>query len=66
MLLKEENNMASALRSIKRNQERTELTNMYGKKPKHSCPKCGKLTLFQHKDKKSKKIICVRCKKIIN
>lgn len=58
--------MSSALRSIKRNRERAELTNMYGKKPKHSCPKCGKLTLFQYKSKKSKEIICVQCKAVVN
>lgn len=54
--------MSSALRSIKRNKERTELTNKYGKKPKHACPKCGKLTLFQ---RKSKNIICVQCKEAV-
>lgn len=58
--------MSSALRSIKRNQERAEMVNKYGKKPKHSCPKCGKLTLFQHKSKHSKDIICVQCKAVVN
>ncbi len=55
--------MSSVLRKIKRNKERDEVLNRYGKKPKHACPKCGKLTLFQ---RKGKNVICVQCKKVVN
>ncbi len=55
--------MSSLLRSIKRNKERQSMLSNYGKKPKHSCPKCGKLTLFQ---RKGRKVICVQCKAVVN
>ena len=39
--------MSSLTRKIRRNKEREDMLTKYGKKPKHACPKCKKLTLFQ-------------------
>lgn len=60
--------MSSFTRTIKRNKEREEILKKYGKKPKHACPKCGKLTLFQRIKKKNGKeqIICVQCKEVVS
>lgn len=55
--------MASIIRKIKRNKQRKEIFSKYGKRAKHSCPKCGKLTLFQ---RKGEDIICVQCKEVLN
>lgn len=54
--------MSSILRNIKRNKERKDISQLYGKKPKHACPKCGKLNLFAQK---GKDIICVQCEEVV-
>lgn len=60
--------MSSLARQIRRNKEREDIKNKYGKKPKHACPKCGKLTLFQRIKSKNgrEKIICVQCKEVVS
>ena len=60
--------MSSLARKIRRNKEREDMLAKYGKKPKHACPKCKKLTLFQRvKEKNGKeKIICVQCKEVVS
>lgn len=60
--------MSSLARQIRRNKEREDIKNKYGKKPKHACPKCGKLTLFQRIKGKNgrEKIICVQCKEVVS
>lgn len=59
--------MSSLARKLRRNKEREDIKNKYGKKPKHACPKCGKLTLFQRVKGKTGKeqIICVQCKEVV-
>ncbi len=58
--------MSSIARKIKRNQERDAMLKQYGKKPKAKCPKCGKLTLFRYKSKRSNDIVCVQCGEVVN
>lgn len=53
--------MSSLLRKIKKNQEKTEMKNLYGKTPKHICHECKKMTLWK-KDQEGKPR-CVRCGK---
>ena len=60
--------MSSLARQIRRNKEREDIKNKYGKNPKHACPKCVKLTLFQRIKSKNgrEKIICVQCKEVVS
>lgn len=58
--------MSSMLRQIKRAEEKKKLNEIrytYGKKPKGTCPKCKKHSLFMTNSKNE--VYCIRCNECI-
>lgn len=55
--------MSSQIKRIEKNIDSNKIIHDIGKKPKHRCPKCKKITLFV-KDKGILK--CIRCGKCID
>lgn len=50
--------MSNFTRKIRKNRESLKVNILYGRTPKHRCPKCGKMTLYKDKQ-------CVHCSKDI-